>query len=96
MSVKHFSQLSIADYFQECRDFFESDAPTFFAILKEHINLYDFIPNSFYSALYKVLGRNREYPLHGFLASLILQNILSIPADSLLPLQRTSGVLWLY
>lgn len=84
MSVKYFSQLSIADHFQECRNFFESDAPTFFALLKEHINLSDFIPNSFYSAFYKSLGRNREYPLNGFLASLILQKILSIPTDSLL------------
>jgi hypothetical protein len=51
--------------------------------LKEHINLSDFIPNSFYSAFYKHLGRDREYPLLGFLASLILQKIFSIPSDAL-------------
>lgn len=84
MSTKYFSQLSIADHFQECRNFFESDKPTFFALLKEHINLSDFIPNSFYSAFYKSLGRDREYSLYGFLISLILQKILSIPSDSLL------------
>ena len=84
MSTKYFSQLSIADHFKECRNFFESDKPTFFALLKEHINLSDFIPNSFYSAFYKSLGRDREYPLYGFLISLILQKILSIPSDSLL------------
>lgn len=84
MTTKYFSQLSIADHFQECRTVFESNTPTFFALLKEHINLTDFIPNSFYCAFYKYLGRNRDYPLHGFLASLILQKIFSIPSDSLL------------
>lgn len=33
MSVKYFSQLSIADHFQECMNFFESDTPTFFELL---------------------------------------------------------------
>ena len=46
--------------------------------------MYEFIPNSFYTAFYKSLGRNRDYPLHGFVASLLLQKIFSIPSDSLL------------
>jgi transposase len=84
MATKYFSQLSLADLYQECRDIFESDTPTFFALLKEHIDLNDFIPNSFYSAFYKSLGRNRDYPLHAFLTALILQKIFPIPSDSLL------------
>lgn len=84
MASKYISQLSLADYYQECRNMFESDTPTFFALLKEHIDLNDFIPNSFYSAFYKSLGRSRDYPLHGFLTALILQKIFSIPSDSLL------------
>lgn len=84
MSTKYFSQLSLAEHFQDCRSFFESDTPTFFELLKKHINLHDFIPNSFYTAFYKSLGRNRDYPLHGFLTAFILQKIFSIPSDSLL------------
>jgi len=84
MATKYFSQLSLAEHFQDCRSFFESDTPTFFALLKEHIDLHDFIPNSFYTAFYKSFGRTREYPLHGFLTALILQKIFSIPTDSLL------------
>ena len=83
-SVKYISQLSLAEHFQDCRNFFENDTPTFFALLKEHINLADFIPNSFYSAFYKSLGRSREFPLQGFLTALILQKIFSIPSDALL------------
>ena len=84
MATKFFSQLSLADHFQDCRSFFESDTPTFFELMKKHFNLLEFIPNSFYTAFYKSLGRNRDYPLHGFLAALILQKIFSIPSDSLL------------
>ena len=78
------SQLSLADFYQECRDMFVSDTPTFFSLLKKHIDLNDFIPDDFYSAFYKTLGRKRDYPLHGFLASLILEKIFTIPSDSLL------------
>lgn len=84
MAIKYFSQLSLAEHFQDCRSFFDSDTPTFFELLKKHINLHEFIPNSFYTAFYKSLGRNRDYPLHGFMASLLLQKIFSIPSDSLL------------
>ena len=84
MASKYFFQISLADHFHECLDMFESDTPTFFSLLKEHINLDDFIPNSFYSDFYKSLGRKRDYPLHSFLAALILQKIFTIPSDSLL------------
>ncbi|MHB8062951.1 MAG: transposase [Ruminiclostridium sp.] len=84
MATKYFSQLSLAEHFQDCRNFFETDTPTFFELLKKHINLYEFVPNSFYTAFYKSFGRKRDYPLHGFLAALILQRIFTIPSDSLL------------
>jgi len=84
MSIKFFSQLSLAEHFQNCKQFFEANTPTFFDLLKKHINLNDFIPNSFYAAFYRSLGRSREYPLHGFLTALILQKVFSIPSDALL------------
>ncbi len=84
MSTKYFSQLSLAEHFQDCRSFLESDTSTFFELLKNNINLLEFIPNSFHYAFYKSIGRTREYPLHGFISSLLLQKIFSIPSDSLL------------
>jgi transposase len=84
MAIKYFSQLSLAEHFQDSKSFFESDVPTFFELLKKHINLHDFIPNSLYTAFYKPLGRNRNYPLHDSLTAFILQKIFSIPSDSLL------------
>ena len=65
MATKYFSQLSLAEHFHDCRSFFESDTPSFFELLKKYVNLYEFIPNSFYAAFYKSLGRNRDYPLQG-------------------------------
>lgn len=42
-----------------------------------------FIPDTFYYAFYRSLGRKRLYPLSSFWAALILQKIFSIPTDSL-------------
>jgi len=79
MSVKYF-QTTFAD----CQDAFYDDVPSFFQLLEEHIDLNEFIPPAFNYAFYLDLGRNRDYPLTGFLSALILQKIFPIPTDSLL------------
>lgn len=83
MSAK-FHQISLKETFSECQDLFIDDAPSFFQLLDEHLDLESFIPDSFFNAFYRSLGRKRLYPLSVFLAALILQKILSIPTDSLL------------
>lgn len=83
MSIKC-SQLNIAEIFDECQDIFISNNPTFFSLLDECIDLDEFIPLEFYDSFYLSLGRDRLYPLKGFLSALIVQKILSIPTDSLL------------
>jgi hypothetical protein len=82
-------QLSLKDVFDNCQDLFTEQSPTFFQLLDQYINVAEFIPNSFYFAFYRRLGRNRSYPLHGFLSALILQKIFSIPTDSMLILFLT-------
>ena len=83
MATKY-HQISFSETFSDCQNSFMDDAPAFFQLLSEYINLEDFIPADFYSAFYRSIGRNRIYPLHGFLSSFILQKIFSIPTDSLL------------
>lgn len=83
MSAK-FHQISLKETFSECQDLFIDDAPSLFQLLDEHLDLESFIPDSFFNAFYRSLGRKRLYPLSVFLAALILQKILSIPTDSLL------------
>ena len=77
-------QLTLSELFVECRDIFESKPPKFFELLDENIDIGEFIPARFHFAFHKHFGRKRDYPLEGFLSSLILQKIIKIPTDSLL------------
>ena len=77
-------QTNLGEIFTDCQEMLFDSKPTFFQLLAEHIDLNDFIPLPFHFAFYKNFGRNRDYPLTGFLASLILQKIMSLPTDSLL------------
>ena len=83
MTTKH-HQLSLNKIFTDCQDSYIDDAPTFFTLLDEHLNLHEFIPNSFHSAFYLNISWKRDYPLSGFLSAHILQKIFSIHSDSLL------------
>lgn len=83
MATKY-RQISLKDTFSDCRDMFIDDTPSFFQLLDEHFDIHDFIPSVFTNAFYQHLGRNRVYPLSGFLSALILQKLFSIPTDSLL------------
>lgn len=83
MAIKY-RQISLKDTFSDCQDIFQDDSPSFFQLLEEHFDIQDFIPSVFSNAFYQHLGRNRLYPLSGFLSALILQKIFSIPTDSLL------------
>lgn len=79
-----YHQISLSDIFSDCQFKLTDDSPSFFRLLAEHFELNDFIPPEFHSAFYLSIGRNRVYPLHGFLTAFILQKIFSIPTDSLL------------
>lgn len=83
MATKY-HQISFKDTFSDCQDMFIDDTPSFFQLLSQHIDLNQFIPAEFFSAFYQNIGRNRLYPLQGFLSAFILQKIFSIPTDSLL------------
>ena len=83
MAAKY-RQISLKDTFSDCQDMFMDDTPSFFQLLDEHFDIQQFIPSVFTNAFYQHLGRNRLYPLAGFLSALILQKIFSIPTDSLL------------
>lgn len=83
MSVKY-HQISLKDTFSDCQDMFLDDTPSFFQLLEQHFDWDDFIPQSFRKAFYQHLGRDRLYPLEGFLSALILQKLFSIPTISLL------------
>ena len=57
MSAK-FHQISLKETFSECQDLFTDDAPSFFQLLDEHLDLESFIPDSFFNAFYRSLAVN--------------------------------------
>jgi hypothetical protein len=79
-----YNQLSLAEIFSDCKDFFENDKHQFLSLLENTINLSEFIPYSFYNHYYSHTGRPRKYPLTAMLWALLIQRIFSIPTDSLL------------
>lgn len=79
-----YNQLSLADFFQDCQEIYESDKPVFLSLLQQHIDLDKIVPASFRKHFYASTGRTRKYPLYAFLWALIIQRIFSIPTDSLL------------
>jgi len=83
MTVKN-HQIAMSEIFSGCQELFQTNSPTFFDLLEEHIDLDEFIPARFNLAFYQNCGRKRDYPLTGFLSALIIQKIISIPTDSLL------------
>ncbi len=77
-------QMSLWDICQDVAASLEEDKPKLFRMLDEHIDWDAIIPARFYAAFYQRIGRPREYPLEGFIKSLLLQRIFGYTDDSLL------------
>ena len=79
-----YHQMTLADFFTETQEIFESDKPEFLKLLESTIDLCEIVPVSFINHFYASTGRPREYSLTSLLCALIIQRIFSIPTDSLL------------
>lgn len=79
-----YKQLNLTDIFEDCQKIFEKDKPLFLSLLEDNIDLYEYIPVSFYNHFYASTGRTRKYPLTALLWAVILQKIFSIPTDQLI------------
>lgn len=84
MSILTHKQLSLAEIYSDCANFFENDKHHFLSLLKENLPLDELIPLSFYRNYYASTGRPREYHLTSMIWALLLQRIFSIPTDMLL------------
>lgn len=81
--IKH-KQLSLNDIYADCLESFENDKPKFLSMLEQHLDIDALIPLSLKLHFRNHTGRPREYPLRGFILSLIIQRIFSIHTDRLL------------
>ena len=67
-----YAQMSLMDIYHDVAASLEEDKPKLFRMLDEHIDWDALIPARFYMAFYQRIGRPREYPLEGFIKSLLL------------------------
>lgn len=77
-------QLSMAEIYSDCTQFFENDKHHFLSLLETNLNLDELIPHSFYSRYYASTGRPRDFHLTSMLWALLFQRIFSITEDTLL------------
>ena len=77
-------QMSLLDTYNDVCLAMEEKKSEFLTLLKEHIKLRDYIPNEFYWAFYRRIGRPRDYSLESFMWFFILQKTLGIEKDSTL------------
>lgn len=77
-------QLSMAEIFSDCANFFENDKHHFLSLLEANLNLDELIPYSFYNRYYASTGRPRDFHLTSMIWALLLQRIFSITEDTLL------------
>lgn len=82
--MSNFYQLSFFDINEESRKFLTDNSSNYFELLKDYISFFEIIPNEFYNAYYKNLGRQRYYSLESMLMFFIYKNFRSIPKDKIL------------
>jgi hypothetical protein len=74
--------MSLFDIYNGVKERLETDKPALFVLLDEHIKWHEIIPDSFYFAFYKRLGRDRNYGLESFMRALFLQRIFHYVEDT--------------
>jgi hypothetical protein len=75
-------QMSLLDTYHSVEERLENDKPELFKLLDEHLDWDELIPDTFYTAFYRRLGRNRDYDLESFMRALFLQRIFHYIEDS--------------
>ena len=77
-------QMSLFDIYNDVSEAVEKKKPKIIALLEEHINFEEIIPESFCRAFYSRYGRSHVFHLESYIRALLLQKILGIPTDKLL------------
>ena len=75
-------QMSLLDTYHSVEERLENNKPELFKLLDEHLDWDDLIPNTFYAAFYRYVGRKRRYELEGFMKALFLQRIFHYIEDT--------------
>jgi transposase len=76
------AQMSLFDTYCQVSKSKNEEPPKFFRLLNEHIDWDSIIPERFYTAFYRRIGRNRAYSLESFIKALVLQDIFGYIEDA--------------
>jgi len=79
---KKYLQMSLLDTYQTVGEHLENDKPELFRLLDEHLDWDELIPDTFYAAFYRRVGRKRRYELEGLMKALFLQRIFHYIEDT--------------
>lgn len=77
-------QTSLFNIYSDLSELSYQKPHDFLVLLKNHFNLPEFIPQSFYSKYHSWLGRDRSISLDSTLAALLIMHFLNIPTTVLL------------
>jgi len=83
------NQLNLGNIYSDCSHLFEEQKPEFLNLMNTYLHIDDYISWEFKRAFYSDTGRPRDCSLLGYISSLVLQKIFTIPTDSLLILILT-------
>jgi len=83
------NQLNLGNIYSDCSHLFEEQKPEFLNLMNTYLHIDDYISWEFKRAFYADTGRPRDCSLLGYISSLVLQKIFTIPTDSLLILILT-------
>lgn len=64
-------QLNLIDIYENIEQYFEEDKLRLIKLFESYLDLDDYIPQSFYTAYYKLTGHPRNYKLSSMLCALV-------------------------
>ena len=79
---KKYVQMSLLGTYHSIEERLENNKPELFRLLDEHLDWDELIPDTFYAAFYRRVGRKRRYELEGFMKALFLQRIFHYIEDT--------------
>lgn len=82
--MSNYYQLSFFDINEKECKFLTDNSSNYFKLFKDYISFFEIIPDDFYNAYYKTLGRKRDYSLESMLMFFIYKNFRSISKDKIL------------
>lgn len=84
LTINSYEQMSLMDIYSDLSILSYDKPHAFLELLKKHLNLTAFIPESFYLKYNKWLGRNHSVSLESTLAALLIMHFLNITTTVLL------------